>query len=49
MLALLKRHCTHHFIGDPSEEEGIGLRELLSPVAMQLFVRRTCPMLAKLA
>src|SRR5215204_3366421 len=36
----------HHFVGDPAKEEGIGLREALGPVTMQLFVRGHGPMIA---
>ncbi len=28
----------HHFVGDPAKKEGISLREVLSRVAMQVFV-----------
>ena len=38
--------CLHHFVGYPAKEEGIGLREVLGRVTMQVFVREHCAMIA---
>ena len=38
--------CLHHFVGYPAKEEGIGLREVLGRVTMQVFVRAHCTMIA---
>ncbi len=38
--------CFHHFVSQPAKEEGIGLVEVLDPVAMQVFVRDDCSMIA---
>src|SRR5688572_10722611 len=38
--------CLHHFVGHTAKEEGIGLREVLGVVTMQLFVRDYCTMIA---
>src|SRR5215472_2547541 len=42
----LPPRCLHHFVSYPAKEEGIGLVEVLNRVAMQLFVRWYCPMIA---
>src|SRR5439155_26105812 len=39
------RPCLHHFVGHPTKEEGIGLREVLGRVTMQVFVRGYCTMI----
>ncbi|WP_429552454.1 hypothetical protein [Paraburkholderia sp. MM5477-R1] len=36
----------HHFVGQPAKEEGIGLREVLGRVMMQVFVRDHFTMIA---
>ena len=36
----------NHFVGYAAKEEGIGLREVLGRVTMQVFVRQHCPMIA---
>src|SRR5205823_4028349 len=36
----------HHFVGYPTKEEGIGLRDVLGVVTMHFFVRGYCTMIA---
>ena len=38
--------CRHHFVSHSAKEEGIGLGEVLDCVAMQIFVREHCTMIA---
>src|SRR5829696_8826535 len=38
--------CFHHFVGYPAKEEGIGLRDVLGRVTMQVFVRDPHTMIA---
>jgi hypothetical protein len=35
----------HHFVSDPTKEQGIGLGELLGPEMMQFLVGGTCTMI----
>ena len=39
-------HCLHHFVGYPAKKDGIGPREVLGGVAMQVLVRGYCAMIA---
>src|ERR671917_559897 len=38
--------CLHHFVGYPAKEEGIGLRDVLGCVTMQVFVWEPFTMIA---
>jgi hypothetical protein len=42
----LPPRCLHHFVSHPAKEEGIGLVEVVDRVAMQVFVRDDCSMIA---